>query len=167
MRLYMLGGAAFLWLHVHQCGGRSQPTPKGSATDTLYISVARTGCYGRCPIDKVELLPDGTVRYYGERFVDRVGVYTRRISDKERSELYQLLREGRFEAYKDVYDNPYITDLPSLILHYKMGGQEKKITCRAQCPPDLPDKVEKIRAYLAEQGDFQMIEGPQSDSDAD
>lgn len=156
---------------VRQCDeNKSKKTAHAASKvsmDTLHISIKRTGCYGRCPIDKVELLPDGTVEYHGERFVPRIGIYKRRLSDKELQEVRQMLKDAQFEQYQELYDNPHITDLPSLILSYQMGATKKQITCRTQCPPELPEKVEKIRTYLAEQGDFQMIKGPSEDEHAD
>lgn len=154
---------------MRQCGeskkssGSSHEAQKASS-DTLYIAVTRTGCYGRCPIDKVELLPGGIVRYRGDRFVPRVGTYERRLSEKELSEVRQLLMDAHFEQYQELYDNPYITDLPSIIISYQLGSQKKQITCRTECPPELPEKVERIRTYLAESGDFQMIRGPEPEN---
>lgn len=169
-RLLLLGVFA-LPTTARQCGEEkskksTQATVK-APMDTLSVSITRTGCYGRCPIDKVELFPDGTVEYHGERFVPRIGTYKRRLSDKELQEVRQMLKDAQFEQYQELYDNPHITDLPSLILSYQMGSTKKQITCRTQCPPELPEKVEKIRAYLAEQGDFQMIKGPSEDEHTD
>lgn len=135
--------------------------------ESLYVAILRTGCYGRCPIDEVELLPEGKVRYRGKRFVPRIGLYERTLSEKELMEFRRLLSEGSFDSYKDVYDNPHITDLPSLILRYRVGDREKSITCRTGCPPELPSKIETLRAFLAEKGDFQMIEGPDSNDNSD
>ncbi|MCS7154102.1 MAG: DUF6438 domain-containing protein [Bacteroidia bacterium] len=167
LRLLVSGGL-LLSLSIRQCREEKKSSARASASpqrDTLYVAVVRTGCYGRCPIDKVELLPDGTVQYRGERFVERIGLYKRQLSEKEQMEIRQLLKEAKFEAYKEVYDDPHVTDLPSLILSYKMGSQSKQITCRTDCPPELPGKIEKIRSYLADQGNFQMIEGPKPEED--
>ncbi|MCS6896224.1 MAG: DUF6438 domain-containing protein [Bacteroidia bacterium] len=164
--LKAIGGSFFLaLLSIRQCSeGKGSANQKKGSSDTLYISIARTGCYGRCPIDKVELLPDGTVRYEGQRFVSRVGVYIRHLTDKEIVKARQLLLEGRFDTYQEVYDNPHVSDLPSLILTYQADKKSKRIVCRMQCPPELPDKIEKLRTFLAEEGDFQMIQGPDADS---
>lgn len=162
----LLSAVFLLPMSVRQCGEGKKSSTAGekALSDTLYIAITRTGCYGRCPIDKVELLPDGTVRYHGGRFVPRLGTYERRLSEKEHKEVRQLLVEAHFEQYDDLYDNPYITDLPSIIIAYQLGEQKKQITCRTQCPPELPEKVERIRSYLAENGDFQMIKGPEPEN---
>lgn len=167
-RLLLMGIFA-LPAAVRQCGEEkgkksTQATAK-APMDTLSISITRTGCYGRCPIDKINLLPDGTVEYHGERFVSRLGIYQRRLSEKELQEVRQMLKEAKFEDYQDLYDNPHITDLPSIIISYQLGAVKKQITCRTQCPPELPEKIEKLRTYLAEQGDFQMVQGPPKDDD--
>ena len=139
----------------------SSPSPTRSAKD-LYVRIERTPCYGRCPIDKVEAFGDGRVRYVGERFVPRLGTYTRQLSAQELSKLESILRESAFEKYDTLYDNTGISDLPSLILTYRLDGREKRITCRTGCPPDLPGKIERLRTFLAEEGSFQMEKGPET-----
>ena len=129
----------------------------------LYVRIERTPCYGRCPIDKVEASGDGRVRYIGERFVPRLGTYTRRLTVDELNTLEKILRESAFENYDTLYDNPGISDLPSLVFTYRLDGRERRITCRTGCPPDLPAKIERIRAFLADEGSFEMEKGPETE----
>lgn len=158
----MFWGLALLSsLSLRECSGQKAASSKEAPRPAnLYLRIERTPCYGRCPTDKVELFPDGKVRYEGQRFVPRLGVYTRQLSPQEQAEVEKTLREAHFEAYADLYDNPGISDLPSLILAYRLDGQEKQITCRTGCPPELPEKIEKLRELLVEKGSFQMEKGP-------
>ncbi|MEN2993139.1 MAG: DUF6438 domain-containing protein [Bacteroidia bacterium] len=133
----------------------------------LYLHIARTGCYGRCPIDEVELLPSGEVRYHGRRFVPQIGTYRRRLTPKEREEVQRLFLQSQFNQYAEVYDNPNISDLPSTILTYKWEGKERKIVCRVNCPPELPNKIEKIRKLLAESGEFVRENSSENDTSAE
>lgn len=163
-------GSLFLSLAAQECGSKKQaasgtPAQEKPAEKDLYIRIQRTSCYGRCPIDKVELLPGGLVRYEGERFVPRLGVYTRQLTPAELARAEQLLREGNFAQYKEVYDNPGISDLPSLILTYRLEGQERSITCRTGCPPQLPESIERLRVFLAEEGNFRMEKGPEPEEE--
>lgn len=151
-------------LSLRECGSQKATSSKETPSPaSLYLRIERTPCYGRCPIDKVELFPGGKVRYEGQRFVPRLGVYTRQLSPQEQVEVEKALREAHFEAYADLYDNPGISDLPSLILEYHLDGQKKRITCRTGCPPELPEKIEKLRTLLAEKGSFQMEKGPEQE----
>ncbi len=168
--MHKLGLIWGIWAAVvTDCGRNKGKASSGSSSSAsakmkdLYVQIRRTPCYGRCPIDRVEAFGDGRVRYTGERFVPRLGIYTRRLTEVELNKLETLLREGAFEKYDTLYDNPGISDLPSLIFTYRMEGREKRITCRAGCPSDLPGKVERIRAFLAEEGDFQMEKGPETE----
>ncbi|RMF52829.1 MAG: hypothetical protein D6750_01715 [Bacteroidetes bacterium] len=145
---------------------KSSSAKEASKPAALYLRIERTPCYGRCPIDKVELFPDGKVRYEGQRFVPRLGLYTRQLSPQEQAEVEKTLREAHFETYAELYDNPGISDLPSLILEYRIDGQQKRITCRTGCPPELPEKIEKLRALLVEKGSFQMEKGPEEEKPA-
>jgi len=141
----------------------ASPTSGEPEKKDLYVRIDRTPCYGRCPIDRVEAFGDGRVRYVGERFVPRLGTYTRRLTAEELSNLEKILRESAFEKYDTLYDNPGISDLPSLVLTYRLDGRERRITCRTGCPPDLPGKIERIRAFLADEGTFQMEKGPETE----
>lgn len=99
----------------------------------------------------------------GERFVPRLGIYTRQLTPDEMKKLEQMLREGAFEKYDTLYDNPGISDLPSLVLMYRLDGESRRITCRTACPPELPGKIERIRAFLSDEGNFQMEKGPETE----
>ncbi len=165
-----LGWYLLLSSIVTECGGskKSAASEKASVmSPDLYVRIERTPCYGRCPIDVVEAFADGKVRYEGKRFVPRLGIYQRQLSSKELDTLRRLLVEAKFGQYADVYDNPGITDLPSLELKYRLDGQEKSITCRTGCPPELPDKIERLRTFLADQGSFQMEKGPEEETISD
>lgn len=166
----LLLSSLLLSLAAQECGSKKQtssssPTQEKGEQRDLYIRIQRTGCYGRCPIDKVELLPEGIVRYEGERFVPRLGVYTRQLSQAELARAEQLLQKGNFAQYEEVYDNPGISDLPSLILTYRLAGQERSITCRTGCPPALPESIERLRVFLAEEGNFRMEKGPEPEEE--
>lgn len=154
---------------VAKCGGSKKAAASQTATppQELYVRIERTPCYGRCPTDVVEAFADGKVRYEGKRFVPRLGIYRRQLSDKELQRLRSLLTEAKFDQYADTYDNPGITDIPSLELKYRLGEQEKAITCRVGCPPELPEKIERLRAFLAEEGHFEMEKGPEEETLSD
>ncbi len=166
-KVFLLGG--LLAIVVTDCNrGQATASSTASGPETaqkrdLYVHIARTPCYGRCPIDKVEAYGDGKVRYTGERFVPRLGTYTRQLTPDETKKLEQMLRESAFEKYDTLYDNPGISDLPSLVLMYRLDGESRRITCRAACPPDLPGKIERIRAFLSDEGNFQMEKGPETE----
>jgi hypothetical protein len=166
-KAFLLGG--LLAIVVTDCDrGQAAASPAAPSSETarkrdLYVQIARTPCYGRCPIDKVEAYGDGKVRYTGERFVPRLGTYTRQLTPDEMKKLEQMLRESAFEKYDTLYDNPGISDLPSLVLMYQLDGKSQRITCRTGCPPDLPGKIERIRAFLADEGNFQMEKGPETE----
>ena len=52
---------------------------------------SRTPCYGYCPVYKVTILSDGTVRYFGEYFVEKEGNHTWQIDENEIDELNKAI----------------------------------------------------------------------------
>ena len=54
------------------------------------ITLERTGCFGNCPIYKVDITEDGNVFYMGERFVEEEGIHSWEID----SEAIELLNDS-------------------------------------------------------------------------
>lgn len=152
--MLIVGG---IWLG--NCQAQKKSTSRSGAKDSLYLKVSRTGCYGRCPIDEVELLPDGKVRYHGIRFVPRLGLYERKLSPEEHKQVLSLFQQADFGKYQERYDDLGAADLPAVIIQYRHKGLSKQILCRSECPEELHKNIEQLRVLLAEKGSFQKIGG--------
>lgn len=154
-----------IWLG--DCQAQKRSGSRLAAKDTLYLKVSRTGCFGRCPIDEVELLPDGKVRYHGIRFVPRMGLYERKLTPDEQKQVLSLFQQADFGKYREQYDDIGATDLPAVILEYRYKGLTKRILCRSGCPEELPKNIEQLRSLLAEKGSFQKIGGSEEEKQYD
>jgi hypothetical protein len=75
-------------------------SPEATITE---ISLQRSPCFGTCPIDKVVLRSDGTARYTGTRFVERLGDYSGKIGVDEFKRLAKLIDDTSFVTFKDRY----------------------------------------------------------------
>ncbi|MCS6790729.1 MAG: DUF6438 domain-containing protein [Bacteroidia bacterium] len=150
-----------MWLG--DCQAQRRSTARSELKDSLYLKISRTGCYGRCPIDAVELLPGGKVRYHGIRFVARMGIYERKLSPDEQKEVLSLFQQADFGKYQELYDELGATDLPAVVVEYRHKGFSKRIVCRTGCPDELPKNIEQLRGLLAEKGNFQKIAGSEEE----
>jgi hypothetical protein len=70
-------------------------------SDLVVIELERRGCYGICPIYSVRIQGDGQVRYEGQRFVQKVGVQSTRISPRQVQELVTAFENIHFSALPD------------------------------------------------------------------
>lgn len=107
--------------------------------DSLFASIERTPCFGRCPTYSVKIYKSGYVIYEGIRFVDKLGTYSTRISEREIQAIINKANEIGYFELNEVYDSP-VTDLPSTITYLSVNGQKKRIKDRVSGP-------EKLREY--------------------
>lgn len=105
----------------------------------VLFSLERTTCYGQCPYYNVEIYDDGTARYHGKQYVERLGVYTAIVPD---SVVHQLRIRTQVIDYQNFYPKyPKrglgIIDLPMCISSVEMGGVLKTIYNRNEAPVAL------------------------------
>lgn len=102
------------------------------------ISLERTPCFGTCPVYKVSIHSDGKIQYSGKDFSNPKGEYETYIPLTEVEVLRKAIIEANFVHLADVYDNIYISDLPSVITTLTVDGKQvKSIKNRYNPPPQL------------------------------
>jgi len=107
-----------------------------SGADSLFASIKRTPCYGRCPIYEAKIYNSGFVVYEGKRFVDKEGVFTSRISSEQLSQILSKASELRYFELQDEYDSP-VTDLPTTYTSVQKEGVAKLVKNRVGGPDNL------------------------------
>jgi len=70
------------------------------------IGIERSACYGMCPVYTFVLNRDGTFRYKGEAFVERMGMFTGTIPVYEFNRLAQYLKDSGYMELRDGYGAP-------------------------------------------------------------
>src|SRR5262245_5877604 len=70
------------------------------------ISLERTPCFGACPIYKLTIKADGSVKYVGKRFVERAGTYTAHVGEGRIQLLLPIFDKAGFWKMKDKYTLP-------------------------------------------------------------
>ncbi len=113
---------------------------------TVVISLSKTVCFGACPAFKFSVYGNNKAIYEGIKDVDKIGSYVATIPT---SEIEKLLTEAASIGYyslNDVYDNKYVTDLPTATTYLNFNGKEKKIICRYDCD----QKINKINKLIEE-----------------
>jgi hypothetical protein len=101
---------------------------QGSATPSVtVISLERTTCFGRCPVYKVSIYGDGTVRYDGKEYVKVKGSQTRVISQEQVGRLVAEFQQARYFSFKDEYETITFTDAPLAITSVTIDGRTKRV----------------------------------------
>jgi hypothetical protein len=132
LALFTLG-----WL---ACNGQKRSTADdqrfGSPTDSLFFSLERTPCFGKCAAYTVNIYRSGFAEYIGRSNAPRQGRHTGTVP---RTTLTALLDQAEAIDYfglQDTYDGP-VTDLPSTITRIVSGDRDKRIVARYKTPPPL------------------------------
>ncbi len=119
--------AASLLLSASVALADSSVPPTAAGASPVLATLQRTACYGRCPIYKVTVLRDGTVRWEGERFVKTTGAATAKLSASALAELAKAFARADFFALADKYTRYDVTDGPSAIVSFDDGKRKKTI----------------------------------------
>ena len=140
----------------------SQETPRYNKTlpDSLFASIERTPCFGRCPTYKVMIFKSGYATYEGKRFAVREGFFQSRFT---RAEMDQIKKEADAIGYyqlKNEYDGP-ITDIPATFTAVDFGKGIKSVKNRYEAPDELRN-YEKFLDRLIEERNWKSAEKPQS-----
>ena len=118
-----------------------------SAIDTLYLTIRRTPCYGKCPIYQADIYNSGYVVYNGKRFVENLGEWTGRLTPDALQSIRHLARTVRYFEFEDDYDSP-VTDFPSTYTTMHYNGMRKTIKNRVGGPDELKEFENHVQKVL-------------------
>jgi hypothetical protein len=129
---------------------RADTTAPQSTAGTLVASLERTACYGTCPIYKIWIFSDGTVKYEGKRFVKKTGAAVGKLAPKALAQLAKVFARADFFALDEKYERSDITDGPSAIVFYDDGTRRKTIshyhgdTSAPESLRKLEDEIDRV-----------------------
>lgn len=136
----------------------SQEQDKGKNSDSLFFSLERTPCYGKCPVYKVNIYQSGYATLEAIRNVgEKSGMYDAGFSKEEMKMLKDKAEEVKYFDMENEYDSP-VTDLPSVITSLNADGKKKKIRNRHHGPPELK-KFEKFADELINGKEWKKVQG--------
>ena len=100
---------------------------------TPLVKMRKTPCFGKCPYFEVSIFDDGSIKYEGFKFVDRIGLYSSKINKKQVALIEDLIRRVDFFSFDEVYDAK-VTDLPSIVIEVNLNGKYHKVKGRYRMP---------------------------------
>lgn len=127
---------------------------------TLFASIERTPCFGRCPTYTMKIYADGFVEFNGKRDHDMLGLYTTTITQEQMDAILEKANNIGFFTFDDKYDDGMVTDLPSTTTTVVAGGKEKSVMRRHGHPKSLVqleqamDDLIKSARWLTESGEI-------------
>ncbi len=110
--------------------------------ESIFLTMERTPCFGKCPSYKITIFNTGNVIYEGFSFAQKEGKHIKKLSKKQLSEIQSQIDIIKLFELNDKYDSR-ITDIPSTHLYVIYKGKKKKIVDRVNAPEKLK-KFEKL-----------------------
>ncbi len=122
--------------------------------EELVLSLQTTPCMGTCPIYRLEVYQDGTLRYQGSQFTERIGTYRGKLPVKRLKAIFEQAEAINFADLSDTYPtgNMQIMDLPSSILYLRTDSWQKQVVSRRYANPDVEGEqiiVDQLRELQA------------------
>ena len=119
-----------------------------SDADSLFLTIARSPCFGRCPQYEAKIYESGYTVYNGKRDVPSIGTHSFTLSAEQLKSLKQKAVDIKYFQMKDKYDNENVTDLPDCITSVQLDGVRKTIKNRFQGPVELAEFEKMIDGIL-------------------
>ncbi len=110
--------------------------PSYDLHDTLLL-YKKTPCFGVCPTFTLVVKMDGELYYNGRQNVPMLGDYKSTWSTDILQTLEDKMQTVDFYNLPKNFDNPQVTDLPSMYLGYTRGNNLYTVKCRYQTPQNL------------------------------
>lgn len=107
------------------------------------IGIERTACFGTCPVYTFIIKSDGTFRYKGNRYVERLGDFTGKVPVWYFHQLAQFIRDSGYMELNDGYTCG-VTDNPTTYTMVVMNGTRKTVSNYAQAGPTKLWAVEEL-----------------------
>jgi hypothetical protein len=80
---------------------------------------------------------NGDIRYEGQKNVTHLGTFQGHWTKEQLTALDEEMKKINFYGFQTNYDNPVVTDLPTMYVGYTKGNDLHKIKCRVQYPNEL------------------------------
>ncbi len=151
--------AAMAVLMLSNCKMLSKSTNLDELTEI--IEMKKGPCFGNCPVFTLTIYNNGVAAYEGERFTDRMGVYTK-VLDKETFESIKTdFRLANFFQFQDAY-RAQIPDLQTVTITYWENGRSKSVLGK-DGRPETVVKLEENLDKIANSTGWEAKEVPGSD----
>ncbi len=127
------------------CAPVAPATPEGNpVTQTnVVISLARSACYGFCPIYSVAITSEGEITYVGQGFVNVVGQQRATIPRADVATLLARFDAIGFDALRNEY-RASITDIPTYTIALERNGQRKVVVDYGGLSAGMPASVREL-----------------------
>ena len=114
-----------------------------TAGEISEIGLARSMCYGMCPVYDLTLTRSGDARFDGQYFVSLMGLHTASLKSEEFADLARAIVFLEFLSFEPRYEFP-ITDVPTFTMWIRLASQRVVVSRRGARGPAALSVLEEL-----------------------
>lgn len=127
------------------CGNSKKQVNNDS--ESFYLSIEKTACFGQCPIYTLEVLLKGDLLLDARRFNEISGKFKTSLSESEKESLQTAVSQLPWNSYDEEYLTGY-SDLPSTILTYAQLGDTIRVRYESdKAPQELIELADVLEGW--------------------
>ena len=104
--------------------------------DSLFASIKKGACFGRCPIYELWIYNSGFIKLKGQKFMEPEGEHTGWIDNVRMQEFVDIAAEIGYAKFEDSYDGQ-VTDKPTVTTSIVLDGKRKTVRRRHNYPSEI------------------------------
>jgi hypothetical protein len=116
-------------------------------TESTYVEMATTGCFGTCPVYLFSMKGNGMATFNGKMNIKPEGEHSRTFPADTTNAVFNRLLEADLYQYENEYSDD-VTDLPTTYLTFSHEGKKKKIKMYYGVPKDLKAATEELKSFV-------------------
>ncbi len=121
------------------------------------VELKKGPCFGSCPVFEMIIYEGGWVSYEGERFTNRIGMYTKQIDVATFKEVINAFEDADVWQYQNAY-KAQIPDMATVTVVYHKDGNTKSIKGKDGRPAKIVE-LEKMLNKIAESSGWERKTG--------
>ncbi|MEL7532628.1 MAG: DUF6438 domain-containing protein [Bacteroidota bacterium] len=142
---------------LNACKSSQQMMYEAIPTD-FTMTISRTPCMGTCPYYEVTVNADGSVKYIGKGHVKLMGEHSKQLPAETVVAIKEVIRSASFWELDESYDDPRISDLPSVSLSCTMDGRSHSVLARTGGPQEFGFMVRTLENLIGQDGYDPILE---------
>ncbi len=158
--LYPVVVALLFAITISSCktSSKSAQTDKQlSDSDSLFVSLDRSPCFGSCPTYTVNIYQSGYAIYKGKNAVSRLGTYEARFTRDQLKLFSEAAMDYRVDTLQSEYVDPFIADFPATYSSINLKGKQHTFKVSTDAPPESLTSFEAALERLIELPQWKKI----------
>ena len=137
--------ASFLFLLTSACKSHKDAAVQTGVfhPDSIFATLERQPCFGRCPAFYVTIYNSGKAVYEGHSTVEKLGRWNGTLTKDQMKQITDKAAEFHLDTLQNEYVNKYLVDFPGHSFSVILNGSLKRVTVMETQLPEIIYTFEK------------------------